>query len=189
MPKHVHSGTDHCGCRSALIPASRRDFLRATGLGVGAALAAMAAARTALGGQTDALLLSCMDYRLMDDVVRYMDGIGMTNRYDHIILAGASLGATTSKFPAWNETFWEHLEVAIKLHHIHKVFVMDHRDCGAYKVVLNYDYGQDRAAETKIHFETLYALRSAILDRHGEHIKEVDLLLMDLEGKVESAEA
>lgn len=189
MQNLVRSRAGVCNCVPAVMAGSRREFLRLAGLGAGAALAGLAAVRTAFGGQTDALLLSCMDYRLMDDVTRYMDGIGMTNRYDHIILAGASLGATTSKFPAWNETFWEHLEVAIKLHHIHKVFVMDHRDCGAYKVVLNYDYGQDRSAETKIHFETLQALRSAILERHGEEIKDVELLLMDLDGKVESAEA
>jgi len=189
MSTHLHSAAGRCGCLPAPSPRARRDVLRLAGLGAGAALAGLAGARTAFAGQTDALLLSCMDYRLMDDITRYMDGVGMTNKYDHIILAGASLGATTSKFPAWNETFWGHLDVAIKLHHIHKVFVMDHRDCGAYKVVLNYDYGQDRAAETKIHFETLHALRSAILDRHGEAIKEVELLLMGLDGKVESAEA
>lgn len=189
MSTHVRSAAGRCGCLPVLARQARREFLRLAGIGVGAALAGAAALRSANAGQTDALLLSCMDYRLMDDVTRYMDGIGMTDRYDHIILAGASLGATTSKFPAWNETFWEHLEVAIKLHHIHRVYVMDHRDCGAYKVVLNYDYGQDRSAETKIHFETLKALRSAILERHGEHIKEVELLLMGLDGKVESAEA
>ena len=36
-----------------------------------------------------------------------------------IVLAGAALGAVTPKFPAWNQTFWEHLGVAIDLHGIH----------------------------------------------------------------------
>jgi carbonic anhydrase len=48
------------------------------------------------------------------------------------------------KFPAWATTFWDHVQVAIDLHHIHKVVIMDHRDCGAYKVI-----GKDLAADPK----------------------------------------
>jgi len=66
-----------------------------------------------------------------------MDGRQLTNNYDHVVLAGASLGAVSYKFPGWDATFWEHLDVAIKLHHIRKVIVLDHRDCGAYKIVLD----------------------------------------------------
>jgi hypothetical protein len=186
MPFHDHRTMAACTCTGVAVPSGRRNFMRLAALGAGAALMGLAP-RLASAGQTDALLLSCMDYRLVDDITRYMDGRGMANKYDHIILAGASLGAVTSKFPAWNQTFWEHLDVAIKLHHIHKVFVMDHRDCGAYRVVFNYDYAQDRSAERKIHAETLHALRAAIQQRH-EGIKEVELLLMGLDGKVETVE-
>jgi hypothetical protein len=186
MTGHHHHSLTGCACTGVAAPHGRRNFLRLAGLGAGVALMGLAP-RVVAAGQTDALLLSCMDYRLVDDITRYMDGRGMANKYDHIILAGASLGAVTSKFPAWNQTFWEHLDVAIKLHHIHKVFVMDHRDCGAYRVVFNYDYAQDRSAERKIHAETLHALRAAIQQRH-EEIKEVELLLMGLDGKVEQVE-
>lgn len=187
MPLLHRHPDEGCCCAAPFLHSGRRDFLRLAGIGAAAALAGLPPLRSARAGQTDALLLSCMDYRLMDDVGHYMDGIGMTNKYDHIILAGASLGATTGKFPAWNQTFWEHLGVAIQLHHIHKVFVIDHRDCGAYKVVYSYDYGQDRAAETKIHSETLHLLGATIKQRHPE-IKEVELLLMGLDGKVEHLE-
>ena len=40
-----------------------------------------------------------MDYRLMDDIERYMSGRGLRDKYDHIVLAGASLGAITDKYP------------------------------------------------------------------------------------------
>jgi carbonic anhydrase len=186
MPFHDHRTMAACACTGVAASPGRRNFLRLAALGAGAALMGLSP-RPAAAGQTDALLLSCMDYRLVDDITRYMDGRGMADKYDHIILAGASLGAVTSKFPAWNQTFWEHLDVAIKLHHIHKVFVMDHRDCGAYRVVFNYDYAQDRAAERKIHAETLHALRAAIQQRH-EAIKEIELLLMGVDGKVETVE-
>ncbi len=166
---------------------ARRTFLQWAALGAGASLLASFLPRSAQAGHTDALLLSCMDFRLMDDVERYMSGRGMTDKYDHIVLAGAALGATTKKFPAWNKTFWEHLGIAIKLHGIHKVIVMDHRDCGAYKVVLGEDFAQDPAKETEVHARQLQSLRKAILKKHPK--LEVELLLMALDGSVETITA
>ncbi len=133
---------------------------------------------------TEALLLSCMDYRLMDDIERYMSGRGMRDQYDQVILAGAALGATTDKHPAWNTTFWEHLDVALQLHSIHKVIVIDHRDCGAYRVFLGEDFGKEREKETAIHAETLRTLARQIHSKRPN--LEVELLLMDLDGKVET---
>lgn len=166
---------------------SRRDFLRRIALGAGVSLLWAAAAPARAGGKTDVLLLSCMDFRLMDEVQHYMANRGLVNRYDHIVLAGASLGAVTDRFPAWNTTFWEHLDVAIKLHHIHKLMVMDHRDCGAYKVVLGEDFGRNPERETVVHMQTLKQLGAAIADKYPE--LEVELLLMGLDGAVETIAA
>ncbi len=38
------------------------------------------------------LLLSRMDARLLDDTVSFMDRYNLTNRYDHVVFAGAALG-------------------------------------------------------------------------------------------------
>ena len=134
-------------------------------------------------GQTDVLLLSCMDYRLVDDTERYMTERGLRDKYDHVILAGASLGATTDKYPAWNQTFLDHLDVAIKLHHIKKVIVLDHRDCGAYKVILGEDYAKDPEKEKSVHAERLSSLANIIKTKYPE--LEIELHLMDLAGNVE----
>lgn len=133
----------------------------------------------------EALLLSCMDYRLIDDITRYMDGRGMTNQYDHIVLAGASLGAQTDYCKEWKETFWEHLKIASDLHHIRKVILMDHRDCGAYKVILKADFSKDPQMETRIHGKFLRDLMVAIHKRYPE--LEVERLLMNLDGTVQKA--
>jgi carbonic anhydrase len=144
----------------------------------------MPTAKAAVGGDTEALLLSCIDYRLIDETEAYMAGRGLKNKYDQIILAGASLGAHNDKFPAWGETFAEHVDVAIKLHNIHKVIIMDHRDCGAYKVILGHqDLAKERDKETKIHLEQMNALADLIQEKHPN--LEVELLIIDLEGKVE----
>jgi carbonic anhydrase len=122
----------------------RRTILRIGAIGGGLALVALA--RPAAGA-TEAMLLSCMDYRLLHEIDRYMLGRGLRNKYDQVILAGASLATLTDKYPAWAQTFWEHLEVSIQLHRIHEVIVMDHRDCGAYKVLLGEDFSKDRPKE------------------------------------------
>lgn len=140
--------------------------------------AGAAAAHTA-----EALLLSCMDYRLIDDITRYMDGRGMTNQYDHIVLAGASLGALSDYSKQWKETFWEHLKIASDLHHIKKVILMDHRDCGAYKVILKADFSKDPQLETRIHAKFLRDLMTAIHKRHPD--LEVERLMMNLDGTVQ----
>jgi carbonic anhydrase len=165
--------------------APRRSVLKRIFWGSAAVLAVAAlafqAARAA--GHTDALLLSCMDYRLVDDTERYMAGRGLKDRYDHIVLAGASLGAVTDKYPAWNQTFWDHLEVAITLHSVHKVILLDHRDCGAYKVILGEDLAKDAQKEAEVHANHLKRLMKRIKEKYPS--LEVEGLLMDLSGKVE----
>lgn len=164
----------------------RRRFLQIAALGGGASLLAATSllpeARAA--GGTDALLLSCMDFRLMDDIERYMSGRKLRDKYDHIVLAGASLGALTDKYPAWSQTFWQHLDIAIKLHSIHKVIVMDHRDCGAYKVILGPEHAKDPKTEKDTHATQLKKLKAQIAEKYPK--LEVETLLMALDGKVEA---
>ena len=161
----------------------RRRFLELGVLGGGASLLALP---TFVGaaGKVDALLLTCMDYRLIAKTERYMSGRKLRGKYDHVILAGASLGALTDKYPAWGKTFWEHLDVAIQLHHIQNVMVMDHRDCGAYNVILGEDCCKDKDKETAAHAEELKELRKQINEKHSK--LGVELLLMALDGKVQT---
>lgn len=176
MP-HIHHSD--CCCHSQDL--ARRHFLKlavAGGAVLGGA-SVLPLSPAIAGGTADALLLSCMDYRLVDDIVRYMDGRAMTNKYDHVILAGASLGATSEKLN-WGKTFWDHLDVAIKLHHVHKVIVLDHKDCGAYRVVFERNFTGDE--EMAVHREQLTALKTAIKAKYPD--LAVETLIMDLDGKV-----
>ncbi|MCD4486423.1 twin-arginine translocation signal domain-containing protein [Chromobacterium vaccinii] len=165
-------------------PLGRRGFLKLASLGGGAVLLGSFLPRTSwAAGGTDALLLSCMDYRLVHAVGEFMDGLDLRGKYDHIVLAGASMVSITDKFPDWNATFWQHLGVAIDLHHIKRVVLLDHRDCGAYKVAFGEDFAQDPGKETRIHAKALLKLRDEILDKHPA--LAVETYLMALDGKVE----
>lgn len=162
----------------------RRRFITRLSLGGGALLLSTVAPGLArAAGNTEALLLSCMDFRLVDDTERWMATKGLKNKYDHVILAGASLGALNSKFPEWGKTFWGHLDVAIKLHHIKKVMILDHRDCGAYKVILGEDFGKDKQKENDIHARQMKELKARIVKKYPD--LGVEMALMALDGKVD----
>ena len=173
-------------CRSGPAKApARREFIRLAALGAGASLlGAMppgSGARAA--GSTEALLLSCMDFRLMDDIERYMSGRGLRDKYDHIVLAGAALGAVTDKYPAWHKTFLG------TSGHRHPVapHPQGHRDrpprLRAYKVILKEDFAKDAKRETEAHAGQMRRLAERIRKKHPK--LEVESLLMALNGKVE----
>jgi carbonic anhydrase len=139
-------------------------------------------------GHTDALLLTCMDYRLIGNVTDYMQHHSMKEKYDQVILAGASLGVNNTTYPNWGETFWQHLSTAIALHSIHEVIIMDHRNCGAYKLLLKQDFPADANAdqlkeEKAVHKEQLDNLARAIHEKYAN--LDVETLLMSLDGSVE----
>ncbi|KAA0679288.1 carbonic anhydrase [Roseomonas genomospecies 6] len=181
---HEHENGFGAACCGSPRHNSRRTFLKIASLGAGAALMApLIPVPARAGSNVEALLLSCMDYRLVDDTARYMDGRGLTDNYDHVVLAGASLGALTDRKKAWGEAFWDHVAVARQLHRIKRVMVLDHRDCGAYRVFLGPDVASDPGKETAVHAAQLRALGTEIKARHPD--LEVELLLMALDGSVE----
>ena len=164
---------------------SRRRLMQTLALGGGATLLStlpIVSARAA--GHVDVVLLSCMDYRLMDEMAAYMDKRGLKDGYDHLILAGASLGALVDAKPYWGRTFWQHLDVAISLHKVKKVMVIDHRDCGAYRVFLGEKAVATPALELAVHTRYLRQLKARIAQKHA-HL-EVELGLMSLDGSVQS---
>jgi carbonic anhydrase len=172
----------HSCCDQTALPSTRRRFLTIASLGGGVALLGLAPRVAKAAGDVDSVVLSCMDYRLMDDVGVYLNKRGLKDNYDHLILAGASLGAVTNKYPHWGETFFEHVGLAIKLHNVHRAILIDHRDCGAYRLI----FGKDTKGEEekKLHATQLHKLATLI---HQKHPKlAVETFLMNLDGSVES---
>lgn len=133
----------------------------------------------AFAGHAEALALTCIDYRLVDDAVHFFDGHHLTNEYDQVSLAGASLAAVSPKFPSSNAAFWDHVEIAKTLHHIKKVVVLDHRDCGAYKVAFAEKFAGEKAAETAQHKQVMGEFKAALAKRHPDLGVEFYLLALD----------
>jgi carbonic anhydrase len=165
----------------------RRGFVKLATLAAGVGLFAAYAPRLAFGGEAQALMLSCMDYRMVDPMAAFMNKKGLDGKYDHVVLAGASLGVVSDKFKDWHETFWEHLKVSIDLHKVHEVIVIDHRDCGAYKLALGAEAVATAESETAAHAKTLRSFASLVRSRHAD--LGVEAYLMALDGTAEQISA
>lgn len=166
-------------CELHNAPLNRRNFGM---LGL-SALAFAAAPRVAYAAEIEALAFSCIDYRLVDDGVKFFDADIKPKDYDLLALAGASLGAVSPKFPSSNAAFWDHVGIAKSLHHIKKVVVLDHRDCGAYKVAFGKDFAALHDAETAQHKDMMEQLKAALVQKHSDLSSE--FYLMALDGKAE----
>ena len=131
----------------------------------------------------NALVLSCMDYRFVDDSVYFFNRIGFRDDYNKFSLAGASLGYNQTQFPEWRETCNKHIELAMQLHDINEVIVMDHMDCGAYRIL--YDSpSMSRQEEYELHKKNLNKFKTMINQKFPA--LTVTTHLMDVDGSVMS---
>lgn len=80
-----------------------------------------------------AILLTCIDFRLIDNIVHHMNKLGYLNNYDEFILAGASLKFNSSNDDSWRKLFEDHINLAKDLHHIEEIIIIDHLRCGMYE--------------------------------------------------------
>lgn len=135
------------------------------------------------GATVTALAITCIDYRLVDDAVKFFGGQKLTNDYDQVSLAGASLAAVSAKFPSSNAAFWDHVAIAKQLHNIRKVIVLDHRDCGAFKVAYGKEYHGEGAAELAQHKEVMTEVKTKLARLHPD--LGAEFWLMAVDGKVE----
>ena len=134
----------------------------------------------------DAMILTCIDFRFPHLIVDYMDSLTPPGKpritYDHVILAGASLGVFSGVFPQWATTFWDHLAVSLKLHKIKQVYLIDHRDCGGYREFGALP-GTDKVpvgSETETLIHQHYMDRLAYLIRNTHQDLEVITHLLEL---------
>ena len=112
----------------------------------------------------EAMVLSCMDPRFQPKVYRYLKGKKLTGKYSSFTIAGAAIGVTHKKFKKWHSTFIDNLSTSIKLHKINKLIVINHRDCGAAKIVNN-KKKFNFTIENKIHKDSFKKIKKILCKR------------------------
>ena len=113
----------------------------------------------------EAMVLSCIDPRFQTKVFNHLKRKKLTGKYSAFTIAGAAIGVTHKKFKKWHSTFWDNLETSIKLHQISKLIVLNHKDCGAAKIV-NKEKKFNSLIENKIHKESFINLKKKLKKKH-----------------------
>ena len=109
----------------------------------------------------EAMVLSCMDPRFQPKVYKYLKNKKLSGKYSSFTIAGAAIGVTAKKFKKWHSTFIDNLSTSIKLHKIHKLIVINHKDCGAAKIV-NGKKKFNSVVENRIHKESFKKIKKVI---------------------------
>ena len=97
-------------------PVGRRQLLR--GLGLAGLRQSLPFAGYAAEGNYDAMLLSCIDPRIVTPVYKYMDSQGLSGKYSQFCIAGAAIAVVADKFKAWRPAFRDNTATSVQLHHI-----------------------------------------------------------------------
>ena len=109
----------------------------------------------------EAMVLSCIDPRFQPKVYKYLKGKKLTGKYSSFTIAGAGIGVTHKKFKKWHSTFIDNLSTSIKLHKINKLIVINHKDCGAAKIV-NGKKKFTSIIENKIHKDSFKVIKKTL---------------------------
>lgn len=79
-----------------------------------------------------ALIITCMDFRLVDQTKKWLDEQNLRNDYDLISVAGASKEITNPSDEKNREFLLKSIGVSCDLHSASKIVLIHHSDCGAY---------------------------------------------------------
>lgn len=115
-------------------------------------------------------VVSCIDYRLVNDIVDFMNSLGYNGQYDQIMIPGASLAMYD---PVYQQSLLNSLDLAVNLHHITEIYLIDHMDCGYYTLKLGDN-------ELQAHIESLTLARHALSTRYPHLI--VHTYILNTEG-------
>ena len=130
-----------------------------------------------------AMVLSCIDPRFQPIVYNYLKKKKLNGKYSSFTIAGAAIGVTANKFKKWHKTFWENLDTSIKLHKIKRLIVINHRDCGAAKIV-NGKKEFSKIDETKVHRNSFKKIKKTFKKKYPK--LKIELKLISLSKKIEN---
>lgn len=139
----------------------------------------------ARAGAVDTLCVTCIDYRFLSKDVTWLNtelGLDFDN-YDIVALAGASLSAVPTKVPQNPNAFWDQIKIAMSLHHIKRVVLLDHMDCGAYREAFGKPPEDPKLPpQEEEHYHRMVMPRVASMLRAGPYKLQADCFLMPLKG-------
>ena len=130
-----------------------------------------------------AMVLSCIDPRFQPIVYNYLKKKKLTGKYSSFTIAGSAIGVTANKFKRWHKVFWDNFETSVKLHNIKKLIVINHRDCGAAKII-NRKKDFTNLNETNVHKNSFQKIKKIFRKKYPK--LSIELRIISLNSKVET---
>ena len=130
-----------------------------------------------------AMVLSCIDPRFQPIVYNYLKKKKLIGKYSAFTIAGSALGVTANRFKKWHKVFWENFDTSVKLHNINKLIVINHRDCGAAKII-NGKKEFSTINETKVHKTSFQKLKKIFKKKYPR--LKLELKLVSLNKKIQN---
>ena len=130
-----------------------------------------------------AMVLSCIDPRFQPIVYNYLRKKNLSGKYSSFTIAGSAVGVTADKFKRWHKAFWDNFETSVKLHNIKKLIVINHRDCGAAKII-NGKKEFSVVNETKVHKNSFKKIKKIFRKKYPK--LSIELKIISLNRKVET---
>jgi len=128
------------------------------------------------------MVLSCIDPRFQPIVYNYLRKKKLSGKYSSFTIAGSAVGVTANKFKRWHKIFWDNFETSVKLHNIKKLIVINHRDCGAAKIINGKKEFSD-INETKVHKNSFKKIKKIFRKKYPK--LSIELKIISLNSKVE----
>ena len=129
------------------------------------------------------MVLSCIDPRFQPIVYNYLKKKKLAGKYSSFTIAGAAVGVTANKFKRWHKVFWDNFDTSVKLHNIKKLIVINHRDCGAAKII-NGKKEFSTINETKEHKTSFQKLKKIFKKKYPK--LKIELKLVSLNKKIQN---
>ena len=130
-----------------------------------------------------AMVLSCIDPRFQPIVYKYLKKKKLIGKYSSFTIAGSAIGVTANKFKKWHRVFWDNFDTSLKLHKIKKLIVINHRDCGAAKII-NGKKEFSKINETKVHKNSFQKIKKIFKKKYPK--LSIEFKIISLNSKVET---
>ncbi len=109
-----------------------------------------------------ALVVFCMDYRLNRQLASFLESEGLSHDGADIVrVAGAVKNLARPSHESVREFMLSQIQTGRRIHHIEKVYLVNHEDCGAYGP----EDIPDTAQELEVHRRDLLAGKR-LVERH-----------------------
>ena len=128
------------------------------------------------------MVLSCMDPRFQPIVNNYLKKRKLNGKYSAFTIAGSAIGVTASKFKKWHKSFWDNIDISIKLHKIKKLIVINHQDCGAAKMMNNKKFFNN-IIEKEIHKRSFKLIKNKFKKKYPSLSIETILISLNKKAK------